>query len=119
MPAKEGAKRRKKETFTISFRVDADHLGQLEKGATPYGVSVHEYARIKLLESLDCQEENRILEETEAIRRTLEGLQNGVAATLGAVLINVTEATGQEDQDRIRGWVRDCFRAEGDGGGGG
>lgn len=82
MPITNGAKKRKKETFTISFRVDGHYLGQLEKGAAAYGISVHEYARQRLIELLERQDEARLLEEAAKTRRGVEALRNDVALSL-------------------------------------
>ena len=110
MFAKDSPKRRKKETFTISFRVDANHLKLLEKGASSYGLSVHEYARMRLLEALDRQDETRILEEATGIKRSVEGLRDDVAATLEVILMNTTKAATPEDQGRIRQWINQYLR---------
>lgn len=105
-------KSRKRETFTIGFRVDAYTLGQLEKGAAAYGISVHEYARQRLLELLERQDEARLLEETAGVRRGVEGLRSDVAATLEVILINTTKATTTEEQARIRAWISQFMRRD-------
>ena len=112
MPATEGtkpaAKRRKKETFTISFRVDGFHLSRLEKGATRLGMSVHEYARLRLSELLERQDEARLLDETARLRRGVEGLREDVAATLEAILLNLTDA----DSEQIRALIEAHLRQD-------
>ena len=101
-------KRRKRETFTIGFRVDAHTLFQLEKGASSYGISVHEYARQRLVELLERQDEARLLEEARAMRQSVEGLRGDVAATIEALLLNLTEIPGAE----IRTWIGQNLRRE-------
>lgn len=110
MPASGSPKKRRKETFTISFRVDAHHLGQLEKGAASYGISVHEYARQRLVELLERQDETRLLEDAAATRRSVEGLRNDVAATLEVILLNTVTKT---DPGRIRDWINQNLRQDG------
>jgi sugar diacid utilization regulator len=108
MPTSETSKKRKKETFTISFRVDNHHLNQLEKGAASYGISVHEYARQRLIELLERQDEAQLLEKTDATRRSVEGLRNDMAATLEVILLN----TVKTDPAKIRGWIDENLRRD-------
>lgn len=65
----------RRETFTIGFRVDPYTLTQLEKGAVGYGISVHEYARQRLLELLEKQEEARMLDAVTEARREVKALR--------------------------------------------
>lgn len=102
MPAREGPKKRKKESFTISFRVDAYQLTQLEKGAAAYGMSVHEYARQRLGELLERQDEARLLEEAQVTRRSVEGLRADVAATLEVILLNTVK---DANPAQVRQWI--------------
>jgi hypothetical protein len=100
---------RKKESFTISYRVDSATLMQLEKGASPYGISVHEYARQQLMEKLEGRGEARILAETEATRGSVEDLRNDVATTLEVILLNTTKTA----PEKIRDWVNTHLRQSG------
>ena len=97
---------RKKESFTISYRVDSAILTQLEKGAAPYGISVHEYARQQLLEKLENKGEARILGEIKATRGSVDDLQNAIAMALQVILMNTT----QTPPETIRDWINTHFR---------
>ena len=99
--AAKAAIRRKKETYTIGFRVDAYTLSQLEKGAAIYGLSVHEYARQRLLELLERRDEARVLEASERTQQGVEALRSDVATTLEVILLNFT--TGSPAH--IRDWI--------------
>ena len=100
------ATRRKKETFTIGFRVDGHTLSQLEKGAAAYGISVHEYARQRLLELLERRDEARVLEAAEKTQQGVEALRSDVAAALEVILLNTTKG----DPARIRDWIDSHLR---------
>lgn len=108
MSANGNTKTRKKETFTVSYRVDSHHLSQLEKGAARYGISVHEYARQRLTELLDRQDEVRLLDEAATTRQQVQGLRDDVAATLEVILLNMTKG----DPSQIREWIRTHLRQE-------
>src|SRR5262245_31927860 len=79
-------------TIPIGFRVDAYYRTLLEKGAAAYGISLHAYARQRLKELLDHQEETRLLGELQAAQAELRALREDVARTLEIVLVNVTKA---------------------------
>jgi len=98
--------RPRRESHTIGFRVDNYTLTQLEKGAAAYGISVHEYARQRLMELLERQDEARLLDEAAATRRGVDGLRDDLAATLEVILLNTTKG----DPERIRGWIDEHLR---------
>jgi len=86
----------KRETFTVGFRVDAYTLTQLEKGAAGYGISVHEYARQRLLELLEKQDEARMLDAVTEARREVRALReetrNGLKEATLLLLTNLVDA---------------------------
>jgi len=79
-PAARKTAKPKRETFTIGFRVDAYTLAQLEKGAAGYGISVHEYARQRLLELLEKQEEARLLDAVTGTQREVRAMREQARA---------------------------------------
>ncbi len=101
----------KKVSYPISFRVDNATLAHLEKGAARYGISVHEYARQRLLELLERADETRLLGEAQATRQSVEGLRGDVATTLEVILLNTT----QSEPERIRDWVNTHLRQNDEG----
>ena len=103
---KKPTKKPRRETHTVGFRVDDYTLTRLERGAAAYGISVHEYARQRLLELLDRQEEVRLLEEATTTRQSVERLREDVAMTLEIILINIRDADTEEKRVPIRDWVR-------------
>ena len=100
-PAAKRSKRPKKISYPLSFRVDAKTLELLEKSAAPSGLSVHEQARLKLLEQLHRDEDRRLMEETQRTRHEVGRLRNDVALTLELLLLNLT----QGDPQKIRDWI--------------
>jgi hypothetical protein len=91
----------KPQTYTVSFRVDAYHLSRLEKGAAAYKISIHEYARQRLIELLDHQEEARLIEDLGEVKGDVSLLREDLARTLEIVLANTTKV----DSTAIRSWV--------------
>jgi len=110
--AKDSTKRtpvkRKRETYTIGFRVDNYYLALLEKGAAAYGISVHEYARQRLTELLDHQEETQILESISAVKSDVADLREDVARSLEVILVNITKG----EPSKIRAWISENLRRE-------
>jgi hypothetical protein len=100
--------RKKRPTFTVAFREDAYYLGLLERGAAVYGISVHEYARQRLNELLDRQEETRLLEETSQTRAAVFELREDMARALEVLLVNLTSA----GPEAIRDWIGQNLRRE-------
>jgi hypothetical protein len=58
----------KKESYTISFRVDAHRLAQLEKESIKHGISIHERARRILIDALDDKATEEILDQLSQIK---------------------------------------------------
>ena len=85
-------------------------LSHLERGASRSGQSVHEYARQRLFELFEKQDEARLLAEAQATRRSVENLRNDVATALEVILLNTT----QTEPERIRDWVNTHLRQSDD-----
>jgi hypothetical protein len=66
----------KKESHTISFRVDAHYLARLETEASKHGASIHEQARRMVIDSLDNKEATIILEQLSQIRNETGVIQD-------------------------------------------
>lgn len=98
--------RKARPTFTVGFRLDGYYLTLLEKGAATFGISVHEYARQRLLELLDRQEEAHLLAEMSEVRGGVVELREDIARTLEVILVNVTKG----DSSKIRAWVDSNLR---------
>jgi acetylglutamate synthase len=96
----------KKETHTISFRLDTHYLLSLEQRATNASLSVHEAARQMVIERLEDAERHRVLEEVLALRTLLEKLRNDLAETLVTVLVEI----GEVDEDESRRYVTAYLR---------
>lgn len=105
-PSRTGRTRRRRVSFTIGFRLDEFYIGKLEKGAAAYGISVHEYARQRLVEVLDRTEEARLLEECALGRVAVEELREDLARTLEILLANTTRA----EPAAIRTWIEQNLR---------
>lgn len=62
----------KKETHTISFRLDTHYLLQLEEAASRSGVSLHEQARRLVIDSLNrTDSQAEVLEQLTSLRQDL------------------------------------------------
>lgn len=93
--------RRRPRTYTVGFRLDEHYIGLLEKSASVYGISLHEYARQRLTELLDRTEEARVLAELAETRATVNDLREDLARSLEVILVNMTHG----DASSIRTWI--------------
>jgi hypothetical protein len=62
----------KKESHTVSFRLDPHYLGKLEGEASKHSVSVHEQARRMVIDDLDRRDGEAILERLTEIRTEVQ-----------------------------------------------
>lgn len=100
-----------KVSYPISFRVGDDYYGPLTEGSIRTGLSVHAYARLRLTEVLDSQEQERLLDEVAQLREEVSGLRNDMTAIIKILLLNLTE----ESEDQINEWIdTQLGAAEGD-----
>ena len=100
------ARRRRPETFTVSFRVGPAQRKVLEERAAAWGVSVHECARNLLLETLEDAERARVRDEVKGVDRQVGRLREDIAATLEMLLLNLTPA----NEEDVRRWVSENLR---------
>lgn len=100
--------RKKRPSYTVGFRLDSYYVSLLERGAAAYEISIHEYARQRLVELLDRQEETRLLEEASQTRVAVSSLREDLARTLEVLLANLTSA----DPKAIRDWISANLRRE-------
>lgn len=70
---------KKRESFTIGFRLDATHLATLEDEARHYSVSLHERARQIVIEHLDDAERGKILDKVIEVKESVSGVEGEVA----------------------------------------
>lgn len=101
---------RKRETFTVGFRVDTAHLAALDKGALELGVSVHEYARVLTYQALDKSGEARLLEEMEDTRREVRTLRAELLDGVALIIANVVDE--EEEPGDIRALVEKALRGD-------
>jgi len=73
----------KKETSTVSFRLDPHYVDKLQKQAEKHGVSIHEQARRTVIDDLDNKREEEILEQLSALRREAEKIQDVEKSVVG------------------------------------
>jgi hypothetical protein len=106
-PTRTPKRRRRPETFTVSFRVDSSHLKDLEKGAVELGISLHEYARILTYQALDQELQEKLLDGQERTEKRLDALREDIALTLETVLLNVVKGTSKE---QLQSWVDENLR---------
>ncbi|MDE2125250.1 MAG: hypothetical protein KGJ62_01525 [Armatimonadetes bacterium] len=86
--------------------MDEYYLAILEKGAASYEISIHEYARQRLLELLDRHDETRLLAELDQVTADVAELREDIARSLEVILVNLTKG----DAQAIRSWISDNLR---------
>ena len=100
-------KRAKKEpTFTVSFRLNTSSLAKLEAIASRHNLSVHEQARILLLDLIEGEADEEI---KTGIRRTREEIQDfklSVAVAFEALLVKA----GNVEKETAKEWITEQFR---------
>lgn len=70
---------KKRESFTIGFRLDTASLAKLEEEAEHYGVSLHERARQIVIEHLGDAERGKILDKVIEIKESVSEVGGDVA----------------------------------------
>lgn len=82
MSQNDKTKTAKKETYTVSFRIDSHHLSLLEGEAGKHGISIHEQARRMVIDDLSRQETGELLEKLTAIQKQtarVESVETSIA----------------------------------------
>lgn len=103
---------KKRDTFTVSFRIDELRIKELERLAGEFGVSVHEYARILVCQALDSAGEAQVLEELDGVRGDVRALRDELLSGVALLLTNMVE---EERPGEIRAAVEQVLRGSGKG----
>lgn len=100
-------KRAKKEpTFTVSYRLSASYLAKLEAIASRHNLSVHEQARILLLDALDNESDEEIKTEIRRTREEIQDFRLSVAVAFEALLVKA----GKVEKEAAKEWINEQFR---------
>jgi len=66
----------KKETSTVSFRLDSHYIGKLQQQAEKHGISIHEQARRTVIDDLDDRKGEETLEQLSALKGEVTKIQS-------------------------------------------
>lgn len=83
----------KKETSTVSFRLDPHYISKLQAQAQKHGVSIHEQARRQIVDALDERRGEIILDEIEALKREVAKI-GALEKTISDLRTDLAEAVG-------------------------
>jgi hypothetical protein len=95
-------KRKKAQSFTVSFRVSAMQLAELEARASRRNLSVHEQARILVLDALDSEGKEA---EIAGLYNELEKLKFIFADATEALLV-----VGNYPKEKAKNWTTENIR---------
>ena len=98
--------RPKRETFTIAYRVDEATLQWLQERAAPYGMSVHEYARQRLMEAMLEVASEQLRGELREVHADMAALREDLAVSVEILLANITG----DPAPTVRAWVNENLR---------
>ncbi len=96
----------KQQSFTISFRLDAAQVADLEKRAARHKLSIHEEARSIVAETLNDTQRDEIKDEIVGARDDIKALQMKLADAVEALLITA----GNYPKDKAREWTTEIIR---------
>lgn len=96
----------KQQSFTISFRLDAAQVADLEKRAARHKISIHEEARSIVAEILNDTRRDEIRDEVLGARGDIKTLQMKLADAVEALLITA----GNYPKDKAREWTTEIIR---------
>ena len=99
-------KAKKEPTFTVSYRLNASYLAKLEALAERHNISVHEQARILLLDALDNKSEEEIKTDIKRTREEVKDLKLSVAVAFEALLVKA----GNVEKETAKEWITEQFR---------
>ena len=99
-------KAKKEPTFTVSYRLNASYLAKLEALAERRNISVHEQARILLLDALDNKSEEEIKTDIKRTREEVKDLKLSVAVAFEALLVKA----GNVEKETAKEWITEQFR---------
>lgn len=100
----------KKETHTISFRLDTHYLEALERNASSSSLSIHEEARRIIIRSLEDTNRHLVLDEIKALRGLLEQLRGDLAETLITMLVEVANVDEREANRYVTAYLRGAVK---------
>ena len=103
---------KKRDTFTVSFRIDELRVKELERAAGEFGISVHEYARILVCQALDGTSESQVLEELDGVRGDVRAMRDEL---LNGVTLLLTNIVAEEHSHDLRAGVERVLRGSGKG----
>ena len=96
----------KQQSFTISFRLDAAQVADLEKRAARHKISIHEEARSIVAEILNDTRRDEIKDEVLGARDDIKTLQMKLADAVEALLITA----GNYPKEEAREWTTEIIR---------
>lgn len=99
-------KAKKEPTFTVSYRLNAAYLAKLEAIAERHNISVHEQARILLLDALDSKSEEEVKTDIKRTREDIKDLKLSVAVAFEALLVKA----GNVEKETAKEWITEQFR---------
>ena len=99
-------KAKKEPTFTVSYRLNASYLAKLEALAERHNISVHEQARILLLDVLDSKSEEEVKTDIKRTREDIKDLKLSVAVAFEALLVKA----GNVEKETAKEWITEQFR---------
>jgi hypothetical protein len=102
----QGKKTKKEPTFTVSYRLNTSYLAKLEAIASRHNLSVHEQARILLLDALDNESEEEIKTGIKRTREEIQDFKLSVAVALEALLVKA----GNVEKETAKNWITENFR---------
>lgn len=95
-------KAKKEQSFTVSFRLTSSQLAELEKKASKHKLSVHEEARVLVLDSLENKEKQSHI---AGLYNEIEKLKFILADTAEALLI-----VGKYPKEKAKNWATENIR---------
>lgn len=99
-------KTKKTPSFTVSFRLDAGQLAELDKRAARHKTSIHEEARNIVTDFLNDTDREQIKDEISATREEIQNLKLRLADAVEALLITA----GNYPKDEARDWTTEIIR---------
>jgi hypothetical protein len=101
-------KKQKQDSFTISFRLEASYLMELEKRAALKKTSVHDLARRLLMDALNNAHQEETKEQLSGVRSDIDGLRLCLADVAEALLITA----GGYPKEQAREWTTANIREQ-------
>ncbi len=90
----------------VSFRLPANYMDVLAGQAEAVGISVGEYARKQVIESLDGEFQNRLFGELAKILLEIQSERDDLATVAKAVIV----IAGHQTPENAEEWIRTNLR---------